>query len=96
MIHINRSLAFVTIDINGGAIPLRGTWIHCQNILVTDSAKIAQGRNCIPQSVNKSLIYRDARACQLCSTLTYEEGGPENISPSYYTSEGHAAERYGR
>lgn len=37
-------------------------WIHRQtDILVADRAKIAQGRNCVPQSVNKSLIYM--RAC---------------------------------
>lgn len=54
-------------------------WIYRQtDILVTDRAKIAQGRNCVPQSVNKSLIYMRARVSWLdiderpCWTRIYQ------------------------
>lgn len=48
------------------------------DILVTDRAKIAQGRNCVPQSVNKSLIYMRTRVSWFdiderpCGTRKYQ------------------------
>lgn len=66
MIHVKRLASSATYNKAQSVLIQSNAWIHRRiDILFTDRAKIAQGRNYVSQSVNKSLIYMRARVSWL-------------------------------